>query len=165
VDWSWLAPAVFGVVVTLAVSRVQASWQERHRKSSEKRARMQGRFDEVRDFLVMACEVAQTAELGVSGTVPPTGSEQQAWRHDLTRQLEVVSRNRVAAATGLFVQDSEALAGVEEVGRLVEWLLAEAQKIWRGGEVDPEAARKRVRRVKRLSAKVQSRMDELVDGL
>jgi hypothetical protein len=120
-DWSWLPPAAFGVLVTLGVGWVQARWQDSSRRAVEKRARLEARLDEVRNFLLLVSRIGREYSRAVHWKEwEAAGTDgAQSMRDYGQRTSEVFDEwyaCPVTQASGLFVQDKEL------EGKLVEIL-------------------------------------------
>lgn len=164
-DLGWLLPAAFGVLVTLGVSWAQIRWQDRSRKVAEQRARAEARFEEVRDYLMIASRLASTIEVGMVGALEIAGRNvedmRRRWIVDVTGQLEELSNHRVLAAPELFLDDGEALEKLSELKHLIVEFVHGARQV-RDGVSEIHGVEGKRRKVQELSGEIQARMDQLL---
>ena len=167
-DWSWLPPATFGVVVTLVVTWVQDYLQDRRQRSGEKRARAERRLEEVRESLVsvgkLAYEVARVRRWGDWIANGAVGADaRQEWLEELDKKREDMYGSPVAVAFGLFVQDEPLLgklnAVLEVIDELFKAVLAHTEGGPEGGVIKVQVA------LGKRMAEAQERMDRIVDEL
>jgi len=126
-DLSWLPPALFGVLVTFGVTWVQHCWQEKERRRSEKKTRVERRFEEVREFLVSVGELAYQGSMIASWVEHrPSELDRRESLERLKVKTEEVFRSPVAVATGLFAQDERLLGKLFAMLQLIEELYKRA---------------------------------------
>jgi len=160
---NYIAGAVTGLVIALAIGWVERRWRGEDVRAAEKRARLEVRFEQVRAYLVMGCEICQTVEDRLGWGTRVWGEAGERWRKKLVRRFEVISANPVVTAPWLFVQDEEVLEQLQEAGNLVEFVVNQAGKTLTGEKVDGKVLPEAARRVEELAATIQSRLDQLVD--
>jgi len=167
-EWSWLPPATFGVVVTLVVTWVQDCLQQRRRRSGERRARMEERFQEVRAYLLRVGQLAhEVSEVRRWEQWVAQGAEgadaRQQWLEELERKREETYASPLAVATGLFVQDERLLGKLSTTLELMDELFRRALAHAQGGPAED------VSKVKAAlggrMGEAQELMDRMVDEL
>ena len=167
-DWSWLPPATFGVVVTLVVTWVQDCLQERRRKSSEKRARIEERFREVRSHLLgvgaLASGISRVREWEEWAAKGPEGARgRQEWLQELEKRRQEVYAGPLVVAPGLFVQDERLLGKLYAIDELTEELFKRALAHAQGGP-EEDVSKVKAALAGRMG-EAQELMDRMVDEL
>jgi hypothetical protein len=163
-DWSWLPPLVVGVALSQGVRWIDRWWEDRARKSRDKKARLDGRFEEVRGWLVSAGELANQGSM-IAGWVArrPSDLERREWLERARAKIDEVYGSPVAVATGLFAQDERLLGKLYAVSELLEELYKRAAVCASGK--DHEDVRVLKARIATLTGEAQELMDGIVDEL
>jgi hypothetical protein len=151
-----------GSLITVVAGWLQVRWQEGSRKSGEKRARVEGRFAEVREYLTAACELARAESELWSELLAPETSEVAMHQWGKRRRIagEKLISSRVGVAPHLFLADGGALEKLLALQGLM-------RKMWEEDFVEEhsEIAFQSVQEVQGLAGEIQRRLDELMDHM
>jgi hypothetical protein len=167
-DWSWLPPALFGVLVALGVTWVQHYWEDRRRRSAERRARMEQNFGVLREYIASVSDLANHLLEGElcreSWDQEPDGSgARREWARQWGEMAHKVLRSPVSTTPGVFVKDDRLLAQLNAIDAVMrEWM--EWGRRWLSREDSGNGLFLQTR-LDAMIVIMQLGMDELVDEL
>jgi len=161
--WSWLAPLLAGVLATQITSIIAHRLQESGRAKDRRVARVIGRLDHVREYMI---RVLKLADVVCAPALLPSSlsddAEHQAWCAELSR-LQFTHEQLAGGAPIIMLIDDDKLVNVMgEVWSLVRSLNRAGGQVVRDRVVPHNALDER-KKLMELAAKVRQRCDELED--